>query len=58
MDGLIRRRRLPHLDVDGATYFVTACLSGSIPAAGLKALNEYRIELDARERPGEFTESD
>lgn len=58
MDGLFRRRRLPHLDVDGATYFVTTCLFGSIPAIGLKALNEYRIELDAKERPADFSESD
>jgi len=58
MDGLIRRRRLPHLDVDGATYFVTACLNGSVPACGLKALRDYRKELDSRERPSEFSESD
>ena len=30
-----RRRRLPHWDVDNATYFVTCCLAGSIPAQGL-----------------------
>ncbi len=29
-----RRRRLPHYDVDHATYFVTACLAGSVPAIG------------------------
>jgi putative DNA methylase len=29
-----RRRRLPHFDVDHATYFVTACLAGSVPARG------------------------
>ncbi len=27
-----RRRRLPHYDVNQATYFVTACLAGSVPA--------------------------
>ena len=29
-----RRRELPHWDLDGATYFVTCCLAGSIPALG------------------------
>lgn len=58
MDGLIRRRRLPHLDVDGATYFVTACLNGSVPAIGLKALREYRLGLESQECPSELTDSD
>jgi hypothetical protein len=31
MKSQFRRRRLPHLDVPGATYFVTACLAGSSP---------------------------
>ena len=35
MDGVFRRRRLPHLDVAGGTYFVTAALAGSHPARGL-----------------------
>ena len=30
-----RCRRLPHYDVCGGTYFVTACLAGSLPARGL-----------------------
>ena len=46
--GIFRRRRLPHWDVADATYFVTTCLAGSIPAAGLQALNGFRKELDAR----------
>jgi putative transposase len=29
-----RRRELPHWDLRGATYFVTCCLAGSIPAIG------------------------
>ena len=29
-----RRRDLPHWDLHGATYFVTCCLAGSIPALG------------------------
>ena len=34
MDGLFRRRNLPHLDVSGGVYFVTFCLAGSLPAGG------------------------
>jgi hypothetical protein len=45
LDGLFRRRRLPHWDVDDGTYFVTACLHGSIPAQGLVELYRYREEL-------------
>jgi putative transposase len=51
MDGLFRRRRLPHWDVEDATYFVTTCLAGSIPAQGLIRLKEYRHQLDCRLQP-------
>ncbi len=34
MECFVRRRRLPHLDVAGGTYFVTAALAGSAPALG------------------------
>jgi REP element-mobilizing transposase RayT len=30
-----RRRLLPHYDVRGGVYFITACLAGSLPARGL-----------------------
>ena len=43
--GLFRRRRLPHWDLPAATYFVTACLAGSIPAEGLLDLAGYRARL-------------
>jgi len=43
--GLFRRRRLPHWDLPGATYFVTTCLARSIPAQGLADLAEYRARL-------------
>ncbi len=46
----IRRRRLPHIDVDGGTYFVTSCLAGSIPAQGSLELKRYEREL-AERRP-------
>ena len=38
MDGLFRRRNLPHLDVPGGTYFVTFCIAGSVPASGALAI--------------------
>ena len=50
-DGLFRQRRLPHWDVEDATFFVTACLAGSIPAQGLIRLQTYRDHLDLRPRP-------
>ena len=58
-----RRRRLPHWDVPGATYFVTACfvtacLDGSIPARGLLEIAEYRQSLEQRPRPEAMTEED
>jgi len=58
MDALFRRRRLPHLDVEGATYFVTACLAGSIPAVGLKELDRYRRELESLKKPVGRSERD
>jgi putative transposase len=51
MDGLFRRRHLPHWDIDGAPYFITACLAGSIPAAGMRELVEYRNQLQLQPRP-------
>ena len=50
-EGLFRRRRLPHWDVADATYFVTACLAGSVPAQGLRDLDNYRRQLDSRPIP-------
>ncbi|MFM7207975.1 MAG: REP-associated tyrosine transposase [Planctomycetaceae bacterium] len=38
MHGHFRRRNLPHWHVSGATYFVTACLAGSLPARGTLAV--------------------
>src|SRR5205085_1889133 len=55
---LFRRRRLPHWDVPDASYFVTTCLAGSIPACGLSALEDYRRSLEARPRPPAMAETD
>jgi type I restriction enzyme R subunit len=53
-----RRRHLPHWDVPGAIYFVTACLEGSIPAQGLLDIRTYQTALARRPRPKEMSESD
>lgn len=49
--GSFRRRHLPHWDMENKPVFITACLDGSIPAAGLRAIHSYRDELDRRGRP-------
>lgn len=50
-EGIFRRRDLPHWDVEGKPFFVTACLDGSISAAGMNRIRQYRRELDGRPRP-------
>lgn len=45
MDGTFRRRKLPHYDVEGMPVFITACLDGSISAAGLSRIRGYRDAL-------------
>jgi putative transposase len=47
-EGTLRRRLLPHWDVEGKPFFVTACLDGSIPASGLRAIRNYRDQLASR----------
>jgi len=43
MQGLFRRRNLPHWDVPGGTYFLTCCLAGSLPTSGLLVIgNRWR----------------
>lgn len=53
-----RRRHLPHWDVPEATYFVTACLAGSIPASGLLDIRDYEASLARRPRPAAVSEAD
>ena len=55
---IFRRRHLPHWDVPGATYFVTACLEGSIPAQGHLDIRKYEAELASRARPSGISETD
>ena len=54
--GIFRRRHLPHWDVEGHPFFITACLSGSISAVGLNRIRGYRAELEARPRPDQLSE--
>jgi|SRR5579872_2799166 len=58
MQEMLRRRRLPHWDVPGATYFITSCLEGSIPAQGLLDMTRYRDDLAKRPRPTDMSEHD
>jgi REP element-mobilizing transposase RayT len=54
-DMLFRRRRLPHQDVEGHPIFVTACVDGSLSAAGLSRIEKYRKQLDTRPKPDNLT---
>ena len=58
LDGLFRRRRLPHWDVEDGVYFVTSCLEGSIPAQGRLDLCRYRDELEARPKPAQLADDE
>ena len=58
MEERFRRRRLPHWDMPGATYFITTCLAGSIPAEGLLDVEQYREGLEKRKRPEHISEAD
>jgi type I restriction enzyme R subunit len=51
----IRWRHLPHWDVPGATYFVTSCLEGSIPAQGLRDIERFRDSLAQKQQPKELS---
>jgi type I restriction enzyme R subunit len=50
-----RRRHLPHWDPPGATFFITACLQGSIPAQGLLAIQNLVRSLREQPRPPGMT---
>lgn len=56
-DGTLRRRQLPHWDVDGHAVFITACLHGSLPASGLSKIREYQEQIEARAKPDDLTEN-
>ncbi len=48
---IFRRRNLPHRDVYGKPFFVTACLAGSVSATGVGQIKLYRKELEQKPRP-------
>lgn len=50
-DGIVRRRQLPHIDVEGKPYFVTACLKGSLPTFAFNKLQAYKSTLHRRPKP-------
>jgi type I restriction enzyme R subunit len=58
LDGIFRRRRLPHWDAEDATYFVTACLADSVPAQGLLRLRAYRQQLESPPPPAGMSSKD
>jgi type I restriction enzyme R subunit len=49
----LTRRRLPHWDQPGATYFITTCLLDSIPAQGLLEIERLRQHLKRQPRPAD-----
>jgi len=58
MDGIFRRRHLPHWDVEGHPVFITACFEGSISAAGLTQIREFREQLEERPKPTHLTDDE
>lgn len=58
MNGVFRRRHLPHWDVEGHPFFITACLDGSISAAGMSRIRAYREQLENRPRPSDLSEEE
>lgn len=57
-ESLFRKRKLPHWDIPDATYFVTVCLAGSIPAVGLLELTQYRRSLEEKPPPDDMAETE
>ena len=55
--GIVRRRKLPHVDMDGKPYFITGTLAGSISAAGLRRIDEFRKSLDTRTKPEGYSDA-
>lgn len=49
---------MPHWDVPGATYFITSCLAGSVPAKGLLDIADFRKKLQDRPAPQGMSEED
>jgi putative transposase len=54
-EGVVRRRVLPHIDVQGKAYFITGCLDGSISAAGLSKIIAFRNRMEKSPKPEELS---
>lgn len=54
----VRRRMLPHWDVPGGTYFVTACLYDSLPAQGVLDIRNLEHRLQRQVRPPGVSQED
>ena len=54
---IVRRRKLPHIDIAGKAYFITGCLAGSIPAKGMKRIQEFREHLEAKPKPTSLSDA-
>ena len=50
-----RRRNLPHWDVPGGTYFITACLHNSLPAQGVLDVRNLERQLQGQARPPDLS---
>lgn len=57
-EGVVRRRNLPHIDVEDKPSFITACLQGSISSSGFRQIENCRKELESKPRPEELSESE
>ncbi len=55
---IIRRRHLPHIDVEGKPFFITACLQGRLPVTSVTHIRDYRDALNLKPRPANVSEAD
>jgi len=58
VNGRFRRRNLPHWEVDGATYFVTFRLAGSLPAHIAQQWRDVRARAREEELDGAESEDE
>ncbi len=58
MEGVFRRRNLPHWDMPGYPVFITGCLQDSISQAGMKQIEDYREQLKRKQRPASMSIDD
>ena len=54
----VRRRHLPHVEVDGKGYFVTGVLQDAMQARELSAIRDFERQLDRRQRRPSMSEQE